>query len=51
MIDNLKSNKARAPVETPKTNFKINPLWLTGFIDGEGCLFIQVAKNSKTKTG
>ena len=51
MIDNLKSNKALAPLETPKTNFKINPLWLTGFIDGEGCLFIQVAKNSKTKTG
>ena len=32
-------------------NFKLDPWWITGFIDGEGCFSISISKNNKTKTG
>lgn len=30
---------------------KLNPNWITGFIDGEGCFTISITKNDKYKTG
>ena len=30
---------------------RLNPHWITGFIDGEGCFMIQINKNHKMKTG
>ena len=40
------------PVERPKLlNQEIkDPYWVSGFVNGEGCFFIQAYK-SKTKTG
>ena len=32
-------------------NLKLNPLWVTGFVDGEGCFTIWVTKNSRYKQG
>lgn len=29
----------------------LNPNWVTGFIDAEGCFMVNVRKNPKTKTG
>ena len=29
----------------------LNPNWITGFVDGEGCFHIAINKNSKSKTG
>ena len=28
-----------------------NPLWLTGFVEGEGCFYISIYKSSKSKLG
>ena len=33
-----------------KNNIKLNPWFIIGFIDGEGCFFINVTKNKKYKT-
>lgn len=33
------------------SNFEINPWFITGFIDGEGCFYISVVKNKAYKTG
>jgi hypothetical protein len=40
------------PVDRPKpsSTYDVNPNWLTGFIDGEGCFYINTTK-SKTKVG
>ena len=32
-------------------NLKLNSLWVTGFVDGEGCFTIWVTKNSRYKQG
>ena len=32
-------------------NFKINPWFLTGFIDGEGCFWVSLSKDNTRKTG
>jgi len=29
--------------------YAINPNWITGFVDGEGCFFVGLTKNSKCK--
>ena len=29
----------------------LDPWWVTGFIDGEGCFFINVTKNKEFATG
>lgn len=34
-----------------ENNIKLNPWLVTGFIEGEGCFFINVTKNKKYKTG
>nr|YP_009574377.1 hypothetical protein [Arthrobotrys musiformis]QBM31495.1 hypothetical protein [Arthrobotrys musiformis]QBM31689.1 hypothetical protein [Arthrobotrys musiformis] len=37
------------PVERPIVSLQVikNPLWLVGFVDGEGCFYINVKKNEK----
>lgn len=30
---------------------KLNPYWLTGFVDAEGCFFLNINKSSSTKIG
>ena len=35
-------------VETPQS---LNPYWIAGFSDAEGCFFIEITKNSKIITG
>jgi len=30
---------------------KLNPYWVTGLIDGEGCFYVKIAKSKKHKTG
>ena len=30
---------------------KINPYWISGFIDGKGCFYIRFSKNKYNKTG
>ena len=32
-------------------NFQPDPLWVTGFVDGEGCFYVSVTKNKKYKLG
>ena len=34
-----------------KNNIKLNPLFVSGFIDGEGCFYVFVTKNKKFKVG
>ncbi len=34
---------------TPK--IKLNPYFITGFVDGEGCFSVMILKNPRTKTG
>ena len=34
-----------------KLQIKLNPNWVAGFIDGEGCFSIDIAFNQKYKTG
>ena len=38
-----------APVQ--KDNFQMDPHWVTGFVDGEGCFHVEVKKKKKMKTG
>ena len=45
-ISNTRSFSSRT-VQNPK----IDPWWITGFSDGEGCFLISVCKNEKYKTG
>ena len=39
------------PVIIPKVDWpkEINPNWIVGFVDGEGCFFIGITKNTKIK--
>ncbi len=30
---------------------RLDPLWIVGFVDGEGCFSISIFKNSTTKLG
>jgi hypothetical protein len=34
-----------------KINDKLNPNWVTGFTDAEGCFFINISKDKNYKTG
>ena len=29
----------------------MNPLWVTGFVDGEGCFTVSISQNQDTKVG
>lgn len=35
----------------PKDWDKLNPMWISGFVDGEGSFHIKINKNNKNKTG
>ena len=37
--------------ETSLENFKLHPLWVTGFIDGEGCFHVSIIKRKRRKSG
>ena len=39
------------PVKRPKVNLpeEIDPNWIIGFVEGEGCFFIGITKNTKSK--
>ena len=43
-ISPLSSNRSFMNNQTDK-KLGINPLWLTGFLNGEGCFFISIYKN------
>ena len=30
---------------------KLNPYWVTGFVDAEGCFYVRLAKSKNHKTG
>jgi LAGLIDADG endonuclease len=30
---------------------KLNPDWVTGFIDAEGCFYVRIAKSKRHKIG
>ena len=47
LCDSHKNNTFLAHIRTQK----INPWFITGFADGEGCFSINVIKNKKYKTG
>ena len=32
-------------------NFKMNPYFISGFVDGEGCFLVQISRNSEIKIG
>jgi len=34
-----------------KADFKLNPAWVTGFVDGEGCFTISISKDKIKKIG
>ena len=34
-----------------QVNLKLNPWWLTGFVDGEGCFSIDIIRDKRLKTG
>ena len=34
-----------------KSNFKLNPFWVAGFVDGEGCFSVIISKSNSLKVG
>ena len=48
IVGNLQNVKysTTAPIQ-----IKLNPNWITGFVDGEGCFSIGIFKNLKFKIG
>jgi RNA binding exosome subunit len=34
-----------------KNNNKLNPNWITDFVDAEGCFYVRVSKNKSYKRG
>ena len=42
---------SRAIATLPNSESRLEPGWISGFIDGEGCFNIKVVKNQKFKTG
>ena len=34
-----------------KSNIQLNPLWVTGFVDGEGCFSVAISKNKDSNVG
>ena len=38
-------------IVTVESQVKLDPYWVTGFIDGEGCFSIRIRKSSNTKIG
>jgi hypothetical protein len=49
--DCLEKKGASNPVESGKGNHQLNPNYITGFVDGEGCFHITIAKKTGYKTG
>lgn len=43
-------NPNLAPL-SEKSHIKLNPWWVTGFIDGEGCFILSIYKDPRQKTG
>ncbi len=41
----------RPNVESPKRNAQLNPDWIVGFIDGEGCFHIGTSKHPQVRFG
>jgi len=36
---------------TQQSQMKLDPHWITGFVDGEGCISIDIQKSKELKTG
>nr|QID42295.1 LAGLIDADG endonuclease [Fusarium culmorum]CDL73555.1 Group I intron-encoded double motif LAGLIDADG homing endonuclease n2 TaxOphiostoma minus RepIDG3DRG9_9PEZI [Fusarium culmorum CS7071]QID42353.1 LAGLIDADG endonuclease [Fusarium culmorum]QID42412.1 LAGLIDADG endonuclease [Fusarium culmorum]QID42469.1 LAGLIDADG endonuclease [Fusarium culmorum] len=34
-----------------RSNFKLNPFWVAGFVDGEGCFSVIISKSNSLKVG
>lgn len=34
-----------------KSNFKLNPFWVAGFVDGEGCFSVIISRSNSLKVG
>lgn len=47
----LDINGASNPVDRGKGNHQLNPNYITGFVDGEGCFHITISKKTGYKTG
>ena len=46
-----KSYSTSAIVQLAAEKIKLNPWWLTGFVDGEGCFKLSVVERTEMKTG
>ena len=46
----MTKGQAGFSVFSSSTN-ELNPYYITGFTDGEGCFFVGVSPDSKSKTG
>jgi hypothetical protein len=45
--DNFSDNRLRADNQQGR----LDPMWIVGFVDGEGCFSISIIKNMTTKSG
>ena len=41
----------RATPQCSVENYKLDPWWVTGFVDGEGCFYVSVRKNKDSNHG
>jgi hypothetical protein len=41
----------RPNVGDPKSRQELNPYWISGFVDGEGCFHIGISKHSELRFG
>lgn len=49
-INKFRFYTSRATKPEEQNNFKFNPWWITGFIDGEGSFSIKISKREERKT-
>ena len=48
-MDNIKPSKNQLRADNQQG--RLDPWWITGFVDGEGCFSISIFKNVTTKSG
>ena len=45
------STSAAVQLSATASKIKLNPWWITGFVDGDGCFIMNIYKNLRLKTG